>query len=60
MSAHSTRVQHLMSEAMMHTPLTSTVANGKNGSNNMAGIVKYKIIEFRFTLHEFNNSNAGR
>jgi hypothetical protein len=44
MSAHSTRVQHLMSEAMMHTPLISTVANGKNGSNNMTGIVKYKII----------------
>ncbi len=35
-------------------PLISTVANGKNGSNNMTGIQ----FKFRFTLHEFNNSNG--
>jgi hypothetical protein len=50
MSAHSTRVQHLMSEAMMHNPLISTVANGKNGSNNMTGIqFKFNSIQVYIT-----------
>jgi hypothetical protein len=28
----------LISEANMHTQLINTVANGKNGNNNMTGI----------------------
>jgi hypothetical protein len=37
MSVHSKFMQ-LISEANMHMQLISTVANGKNGNNNMTGI----------------------